>query len=133
MLLVESGSRRITQIVIPHLRAQFGDGMAIDVVTCFTEPPAGAAEIFSVNNYRGRRLTLVRELRGRVAGPALPRYVLDLPQGDGKVLLEDSAIVQKSFERVGDGLKAVIYDIRGPSTREGSGRPARYLDLSVSQ
>ena len=25
MLLVESGSRQITQIVIPHLRAQFGD------------------------------------------------------------------------------------------------------------
>ena len=65
MLLVESGSRHITQIVIPHLRAQFGDGMAIDVVTCFAEPPAGAAEIFSVNDYRGRRLSLVRELRGR--------------------------------------------------------------------
>lgn len=65
ILLVESGSRRITQIVIPHLRTHFGDGMAIDVVTCFPEPPAGAAEIFSVNDYRGRRMSLVRELRGR--------------------------------------------------------------------
>ena len=65
MLLVESGSRRITQIVIPHLRAHFGDGMAIDVVTCFPDPPAGAAEIFSVNDYRGRRMSLVRELRRR--------------------------------------------------------------------
>jgi len=65
ILLVESGSRQITQIVIPHLRAQFGDGLAIDVVTCFAEPPAGAARVFSVNDYRGRRLSLVRELRGR--------------------------------------------------------------------
>lgn len=65
ILLVESGSRRITQIVIPHLRAHFGDGMAIDMVTCFPEPPAGAAEIFSVSDYRGRRMSLVRELRGR--------------------------------------------------------------------
>jgi hypothetical protein len=65
MLLVESGSRRITQIVIPHLRAHFGEGMAIDVLTCLPDPPAGAAEIFSVNDYRGRRMSLVRELRGR--------------------------------------------------------------------
>src|SRR5204863_10202590 len=65
MLLVESGSRHITQIVIPHLRAQFGDGVAIDVGTCFAEPPAGAAGILSVDGYHGLRLSQVGELRGR--------------------------------------------------------------------
>ena len=65
ILLVESGSRRITQIVIPHFRAQFGDNVAIDLVTCFPNAPEGPVEVYNVNDYRGRRSALLRILRGR--------------------------------------------------------------------
>jgi hypothetical protein len=65
ILLVESGSRRIAQIVIPHLSAQFGDAIAIDVLTCFTGAPAGAAEVYNINDYHGRRLALLRTFRRR--------------------------------------------------------------------
>lgn len=63
ILLVESGSRRITENVIPRIRMQFGDGVPIDLVTCFAGSPAGFAGIYNVNEYRERRRALVRELR----------------------------------------------------------------------
>jgi hypothetical protein len=65
LLLVESGSRHITGIVVPRFRAQFGDGIPIDLVTCFPGAPQGFAHIYNVNDYRGRerRLSLTRELR----------------------------------------------------------------------
>lgn len=49
------------------MRRQFGESMPIDLVTCFPSPAAGTAEVYNVNDYRGRkrRLALVRELRGR--------------------------------------------------------------------
>jgi hypothetical protein len=49
------------------LRAQFGGDIPIDLVTCFTDAPAGTANIYNVNDYRGRkrRVALVRELRGK--------------------------------------------------------------------
>jgi len=65
ILLIESGSRPITEIVIPHFRAQFGDAIPIDLVTCFPSPPRGFANTYNVNEYLGRerRLRLARELR----------------------------------------------------------------------
>jgi len=49
------------------MRGHFGDGIPIDLVTCLPAAPAGAAEVYNVNDYRGRkrRLALVRELRAR--------------------------------------------------------------------
>jgi hypothetical protein len=64
MLLVESGSRRITENVIPRIRSQFGNAVPIDLVTCFEGKPAGFARIYNVNEYRERRGSLTRELRG---------------------------------------------------------------------
>jgi len=63
ILLVESGSRHITEIIIPRLKAQFG--APIDLVTCFPTAATGTAKIYNVNDFRGRkrRLALVRELR----------------------------------------------------------------------
>ena len=65
ILLIESGSRSITDTVLPRLQAQFGSEVPIDLVTCFAEPAIGAARIYNVNDYRGRerRLALLRELR----------------------------------------------------------------------
>jgi hypothetical protein len=72
ILLIESGSRRITEIVIPRFQAQFGDGVPIDLVTCFGGAPAGFAKIYNVNQYRARsrRLALARELRANGYGVA---------------------------------------------------------------
>jgi lysine 2,3-aminomutase len=39
---------------------------------------------------------LMRELRARVSGPALPSYVLDIPGGYAKVNLESDAIERSS-------------------------------------
>ena len=63
ILLVESGSRRITENVIPRIHSQFGEGVPIDLVTCFEGSPAGCARIYNVNDYRGRRAVLTHELR----------------------------------------------------------------------
>ncbi len=62
ILLVESGSRRITEAVIPRIREQFGS-VAIDLFTCFLNVPdalAGSfARVYNVNHYpRARRLRL---------------------------------------------------------------------------
>jgi hypothetical protein len=67
ILLVESGSRRVTDMVMPSLRAQFGGNIPIDLVTCFADAPAGMANIYNVNDYRGRKrsVALVRELRAK--------------------------------------------------------------------
>lgn len=60
---MESGSRHITEIIIPRLEAHFG--VPIDLVTCFPTAPVGTAAIYNVNDYRGRkgRAFLARELR----------------------------------------------------------------------
>jgi hypothetical protein len=63
ILLIESGSRHITEIITPRLAAQFG--VPIDLVTCFPAPPAGVDHIYNVNDFRDRkrRIRLARELR----------------------------------------------------------------------
>jgi hypothetical protein len=67
ILLVESGSRRVLDMVLPRLRAQFASDVPIDLVTCFPTAPSGLANIYNVNDYRGsgRRLALARELRAQ--------------------------------------------------------------------
>ncbi len=64
-MLIESGSRHISEVVIPRMRGHFG--VPIDLVTCFPDAPAGTAEVYNVNDYRGRRrgLALARQLRSR--------------------------------------------------------------------
>lgn len=63
ILLVESGSRRITENVIPRIRTQFGETVPIDLVTCFPDLRTGFSRIYNVNDYRERRGSLARELR----------------------------------------------------------------------
>jgi|HubBroStandDraft_1064217.scaffolds.fasta_scaffold253805_2 hypothetical protein len=70
ILLIESGSRSIIEGVIAHLHSGWGEGMPIDLVTCYAGLPAGleaAARVFRVADFSTpeRRRDLVRELRGR--------------------------------------------------------------------
>lgn len=70
ILLIESGSRSILERVLPALRRGYGEGVAIDIVSCFAAPPAGFDEgtrVFRVSDYRGRagRRKLYRELTER--------------------------------------------------------------------
>lgn len=67
ILLVESGSRAVIEGVLPGLRRTWGEGVPIDLVTCFAAPPRGFAEdarLYRVADYRGRegRRRLYREL-----------------------------------------------------------------------
>ena len=56
--VVESGSRRVTEEVLPRLRGLFGADVPIDLVTCYAGLPAGISEgssaVFRVHAYRGK-------------------------------------------------------------------------------
>lgn len=71
---------------------------------------AGTAR-FRVTIERG--LAIHRALRGRISGPAIPEYVLDLPDGSGKFPVE-------RLERVRDGLYRADH---------GDGRASHYFDI----
>jgi len=54
LLLIESGSRRLIEKVIPYLHDLFGKDVEIDLVTCYGGEPAGVTgRIFNVNDYGG--------------------------------------------------------------------------------
>jgi hypothetical protein len=63
ILLIESGSREILERVIAHLKSGWGEGMTIDLVTCYAGLPAGieqGSKIYHVADYA------TPELRGRM-------------------------------------------------------------------
>jgi hypothetical protein len=68
ILLVESGSRRILEGLIPSLRSTWGGAARIDLVSCFAALPAGfeaeTTRVYRVSDHRGRegRRKLYREL-----------------------------------------------------------------------
>ena len=68
ILLVESGSRRLFERLIPILRQTWGEDVFIDLVTCYATLPAGfraeTTRIYGITGYRGRegRRKLYREL-----------------------------------------------------------------------
>ena len=75
---------------------------------------------------RGR--ALMRVLRGRVSGPALPSYMLDLPGGLGKIDLEQQAA--PSEKHADAALGGALYQFLAPSTRAGpAGAKVWYADL----
>ena len=54
LLLIESGSRRLIEKVIPYLHDLFGQDVEIDLVTCYGGEPAGVnGRIFNINDYGG--------------------------------------------------------------------------------
>nr|MCU0232124.1 lysine 2,3-aminomutase [Acidobacteriota bacterium] len=72
---------------------------------------AGTAR-FRVTIERG--LTLHRALRGRLPGPAIPEYVLDLPDGSGKFPVERLQRVREGLYRAehADGRTSHYFDIK---------------------
>jgi hypothetical protein len=68
ILLVESGSRGLLERLLPVLRDAWGEGIPIDLVTCYAKVPLGfdetGARVYRVTSFRGRegRLELCREL-----------------------------------------------------------------------
>jgi lysine 2,3-aminomutase len=75
---------------------------------------------------------LMAAAAGRVSGPALPRYVLDVPQGAGKVDLMGHAVQPLAAEVSEGGVAARLWQVALPDTREGAPSPtrlARYLDV----
>jgi len=70
LLLIESGSRRLAESVLPHLHRAFGPDIAIDVVTCYAGLPTGYnpdALVYRVTDYgsKERRRELIQLLRKR--------------------------------------------------------------------
>ena len=69
ILLVESGSRRLLERVLPNLRQNWGSDIFIDIVTCYAGLPEGfraeTTRVYRVGDYRGRALRkqLYRQLR----------------------------------------------------------------------
>jgi hypothetical protein len=54
ILLIESGSRRLIEGLIPYLRDLFGQDVEMDLVTCYAGEPAGFhGRVYNVNDYGG--------------------------------------------------------------------------------
>jgi L-lysine 2,3-aminomutase len=70
---------------------------------------------------------LMRELRGRLPGAAIPHYVLEIPQGQGKASLLDAS-ARKIDELKTGSIQGAVYELAAPWTRTGRGTPL-YLDL----
>jgi hypothetical protein len=67
-LLIESGSRRLYDGLIPGLYAMYGDQLEVDLVTCYAGVPKGfRGQVFRVTDYSGRggRKQLYGELAAR--------------------------------------------------------------------
>ena len=72
VLLVESGPRHLSERLLPLLRRNHGEHIAVDLVTCYAGLPAGfppepETAVFYTGNYRGRAglRRLFAELRAR--------------------------------------------------------------------
>ncbi len=69
VLLIESGSRRLFDALIPGLYDLYGDQLQLDLLTCYAGVPKGFRDgtVFNVNDYRGSaaRKRLYSELAAR--------------------------------------------------------------------
>jgi hypothetical protein len=68
VLLIESGSRRLLDSLVPSLYQFYGDSLEIDLVTCFAGIPEGfRGSVYRVADYSGRvgRKRLYAELTAR--------------------------------------------------------------------
>ena len=81
-------------------------------------------------------ISLMNQLKGRITGPALPEYVLDLPQGFGKISLVNSNFFQIRAFASEDGIAGALYEAYSPNTRQNASlvpnepkRRVKYLDL----
>ncbi len=86
---------------------------------------------FRVTIPQGQAIT--RALRGQLSGPAMPDYVLDSPEGDGKIPLTDSHWLRPVSERITrDGFTAQLFERprKTASSHESHTRAQFYLDAA---
>ena len=76
----------------------------------------------------GRGRELMNALAGKLSGPALPHYVLDIPGGAGKVWLMSDAVHQLDARQSPD-LAGALHRVRAPHTRQGGGEETLYVEL----
>jgi hypothetical protein len=69
VLLIESGSRHLFELLIPGIYEGHGDQVEVDLVTCFPGVPNGfrGGAVYNINDYRSRALRkkLYAELNSR--------------------------------------------------------------------
>jgi lysine 2,3-aminomutase len=83
---------------------------------------------FKIPIARGRQL--LRALAGRLSGPALPRYMLDLPGGLGKVDLMGEGNLVELESRAEETLGGARHEAVPPRTRSDSGASkVAYVEL----
>ncbi len=64
-----------------------------------------------------RGLEIVRDLRGSMPGIAIPRYIVDLPGGGGKIELTPEMLVEGPIDR-SDGRRRFLFRSHGGSLHE---------------
>lgn len=135
-LLRRSGVTLLNQSVLlrgvndslPVLRDLFVGLYEAGVLPYYLHHPDWTPGTFHFRMSISEGLRLVRQLRGRVPGPALPDYVLDLPQGHGKTSLLGSDL--EIVTEWSDGpVGGALYQLRAPATRSAEGQVIKYLDL----
>jgi len=73
---------------------------------------------------------ILKQLRGTLPGPALPHYVLDIPQGFGKTSLEVGKVrLVRSLGESRDRVKGAIFEVSVPTTKTETYEKMLYLDL----
>jgi lysine 2,3-aminomutase len=114
---------------VEALEALFQNLYQSGVIPFWLHHPDWTPATFGFRTLISEGLELYHGLFGRLSGPALPHYVLDLPGGLGKAPLNDPRVqLLHSCER--DGYLAAVYQLPKPSTRQGEiARPIRYLDI----
>lgn len=85
---------------------------------------------FRTSIERGK--ALISKLKGQIPGPALPDYILDIPQGFGKISLFDSQIKLMQAWHPSENpqkIEGALYQLQSPGTRKTQPRTLEYLDL----
>lgn len=85
---------------------------------------------FRTSIERGK--ALISALKGQIPGPALPDYILDIPQGFGKISLLDAQTKIVQAWQASDAHSKIVgalYQVQSPGTRKSQPRALQYLDL----
>ncbi len=121
------------------LQSLFQELYEIGVIPLYLHHPDWTPGTFHFRMSIEKGKELFSQLKGALPGPALPQYVLDIPQGYGKTSILDSR-----FRKLKDlsptqpndptsslqpNLGGAIYEVIAPMTRAGTNSTHLYLDL----
>ena len=118
----------------PILEELFQGLYQIGVIPYYLHHPDWTAGTFHFRLSIEHGRALMRTLRGRLSGPALPDYILDIPGGYGKISLLDESSCKKiqSLEQgYSSKFQGSVYEVYPPHTRTTlASEPLLYFDLS---